>query len=282
MHNDRVALPKVFPMIILSKTITFALLLMAVSAGLAHAQELAAALPDERVIDIPLPSGGDQRVLFATPPKPKAVIVMLPGGAGDIGLTRRGAIRHHENFVVRTRALWVARGFAVLIPDTIDRTNLRGLRSSPRYARVVETLISFAHDQTAAPVFLLGTSQGSIAAMNGAAHAPSGTLAGLVLTESVSVLGGSHETVFDADPQGVRVPALVVANQDDQCDVAPPAMAPKIAAAISNGPDVKVVTVAGGVFRSSRDCGSLTPHGYYGIEDQVVTIISDWMQAHLH
>jgi hypothetical protein len=88
--------------------------------------------------------------------------------------------------------------------------------------------------------------------------------------------------VFDADPQAVRVPALVVANQDDRCDVAPPAMASKIAAAMSRSPDVKVATVSGGVTRSPKDCGSLTPHGYYGIENQVVSLIDGWMQNHLH
>jgi pimeloyl-ACP methyl ester carboxylesterase len=147
---------------------------------------------------------------------------------------------------------------------------------------MVNSLIGFAHDRIAVPVFLLGTSQGSIAAMNGAAHAPPGTLAGVILTESVSVMGGSHETVFNADPQKVRVPALVLANQDDRCDVAPPAMAPKIAAAMSQDPDVKVAAVSGGVSQSSKDCGSLSPHGYYGIENQVVNLICDWMQSHLH
>jgi hypothetical protein len=259
-----------------------ALLCTAVFAGLGHAQEPNAALPTERLVDLPFPDGDHQRVLFVAPPKPKAVIVMLPGGSGNVGLTRDGDIRHDNNFVVRTRGLWAARGYAVLIPDTIDRENLRGARSSPEYARVVDRLIGFAHDQAAAPVFLLGTSQGSIAAMNGAAHARPGTLAGLILTESVSVMGGSHETVFDAEPQHVRVPALVVANEDDQCDVAPPQMAPKIASAMSQAPDVKVVTVSGGAAKSSKDCGSLTPHGYYGIEDQVVSLISDWMQSHLH
>jgi len=28
-----------------------------------------------------------------------------------------------------------------------------------------------------------------------------------------------------------------------------------------------------------KTCGSLTPHGYYGIEQQVVTQITDWMQS---
>jgi pimeloyl-ACP methyl ester carboxylesterase len=263
------------------KTAFVLLLAAVVVAAAVHAQRPDAA-PSEKLIDLPLAAGDHQRVLFAAPPKPKAAIVMLPGGSGEIGLTRGGDIRHNDNFVVRTRGLWNARGYAVLIPDTIDRANLRGLRSSPEYARVVIGMIGFAHDQVAAPVFLLGTSQGSIAAMNGAAHAPPETLAGVVLTESVSVLGGSGETVFDANPQDVRVRALVLANQDDRCDVAPPAMAAKIVAAMTHSPDVKLELVSGGVSRSSRDCGSLTPHGYYGIEDRVVRIIDSWMESQLH
>ena len=129
-------------------------------------------------------------------------------------------------------------------------------------------------------MFLLGTSQGSIAAMNGAAHAAPGSIAGVVLTESVSVPGGSGETVFDADPQRVRAPALVVANRDDRCDVAPPQAAPRIAAAMTGSRDVRVLTVSGGVTRSDNNCGSLTPHGYDGIEGPVVDAISRWMEAH--
>jgi pimeloyl-ACP methyl ester carboxylesterase len=235
----------------------------------------------ERVVDIPLADGDHQRVLYATPQHPLATIVMLPGGAGDVGVERDGDVRHDDNFVVRTRGMWVAKNYAVLIPDTIDHANLRGMRSSPAYASLVEKLIKFAHTQAPGPVFLLGTSQGSIAAMNGAAHAAPGVIAGVVLTESVSRIGGSHETVFSANPQDVRAAALVVANRDDKCDVAPPQDAPTIAAAMTHAQNVKVVVVAGGVYRSRKTCGSLTPHGYYGIEGSVVDAISNWMRAHL-
>jgi hypothetical protein len=268
-------------MIVPRKAALILLLASGVLEQAAHAQA-PQTTPSEKLIDLPLSTGDHQRLLFVAPAKPKAVLVMLPGGSGEIGLTGRGDIRHDDNFVVRTIPLWNARDYAVLIPDTIDSSNLRGLRSSPDYARVVAGMIDFARDQVAAPVFLLGTSQGSIAAVNGAAHAPPGALAGVVLTESVSVLGGSRETVFEADPQDVRVPTLVVANKDDRCDVAPPAMAPKIAAAMTHSPDVKVEFVSGGVARSSRDCGSLTPHGYYGIEDRVVGVIDNWVQSQLH
>ncbi|WP_256326100.1 alpha/beta hydrolase [Sphingomonas sp. NFR15] len=234
----------------------------------------------ERLFDLPLAGGATQKALLVMPPHARGTIVMLPGGAGDVGLERDGDIRHGDNFVVRTRALWARRGYAVLIPDTIDRANLRGVRSSPGYARLVGDLVGFAHRQVAGPVFLLGTSQGAIAAMNGAAHAPAGSIAGVVLTESVSVRGGSGETVFDASPERVRAPALIVANRDDRCDVAPPQAAPRIAAAMKASRDVRVLMVSGGVTRSAKACGSLTPHGYYGIEDAVVAKIGAWIGAH--
>jgi len=241
-----------------------------------------AADPGDGVIDLRLSSGGHQRVLYIAPASPRAALVMLPGGAGDVGLERDGDIRHGHNFLIRTRDAWVGKGYAVLIPDWVDRESLRGRRSSPEYAAIVNDLIAYARKQSSAPVFLLGTSQGSIAAANGAAHAQPGSLAGVILTESVSVLGGSHETVFDAGLADIRVPALVIANREDRCDVAPPDAAPTIGAAMIHSPDVQNIEVSGGVDRSKKACGSLTPHGYYGIEDKVVDIISAWIDRHLN
>jgi hypothetical protein len=254
------------------------LLAAALIPSLSAAAISADSVTGEQIIDVPLTGGERQRMLYAAPAEPRATIVMLPGGAGDIGLRRDEEVLHGNNFVVRTRALWVQRGYAVLIPDTVDRANLRGLRSSPRYAALVLDLVRVAHEKATGPVFLLGTSQGSIAAMNGAAHAPSGAIAGVVLTESVSRMGGSGETVFSADPQDVRAPALVVANQDDQCNVAPPEDAPRIAAAMKHSASVRVLSVAGGVQQSRRPCGSLSPHGYFGIEPEVISQIDRWMQ----
>jgi hypothetical protein len=231
------------------------------------------------VRNLSLANGGRQSVFYARPESPRGTIVMLPGGAGEIGIDAEGDLLHGKNFVIRTRDMWLARGYAVIIPDAVGGQSMRGKRSSPTYAQVIEDLVNFGHAEAPGPVFLLGTSQGSVAAMNGAAHLSRDKLAGVVLTESVSRLSKSGETVFDASPDRVTVPALIVANRTSACHVAPAEDAPRLAAAITRSPEVEVLYVQGGTTRS-WDCGSESPHGYFGIENAVVDKIATWLDAH--
>ncbi len=225
-------------------------------------------------------------MLYQSPRHPRATLVMLPGGSGRIGIRPDGSVAHGDNFLVRTRLSWIARGYAVLIPDAAGGADLHGSRSSPSYGAMVERMMRSAHRLAPVPVVLLGTSQGTIAATNGAASSahdagPTG-LAALVLTETVSAGGRlSAETVFDAHPEAVRVPTLIVANADDACDVAPPQAAGRVAAAFTAAPQVDVARVRGGAGRSGRPCGSRSPHGYDGIEDRVVDLIDTWLAAYL-
>lgn len=236
---------------------------------------------DNTVLDIPLGNGVTQRVLYVAPEQPRGILVMLPGGSGEIAIQPDGHILHADNFVVRSRDLWLDRGYGVAILDAPTDRSMRGARSTPAYAALLEQVLQVLQRRAHAPLWLLGTSQGSIGAMNGASHAPPGLLAGVILTESVSVLGHSHETVFSADPAGVQVPALVVANQADHCWVAPPTQAEAIAQAMNHAPSVTVLRVDGG--RPGRDpCGSLTAHGYDGIERQVVERIVGWIERQPH
>ncbi len=261
-----------------------------VALGLqAHAAPAARPTPTrtpvgERVVDLETPGGHTQRMLYLSPGDPHATVVMLPGGTGEVGIGRDGSIEHDDNFVIRSRLLWTAKGYAVLIPDAVDASNLRGARSGRAYGSLVWQMMRTAFRLAPVPVVLLGTSQGTIAATSGAAmaarNAGSTYPGALVLTETVSKPGRlSTETVFDADPALVRLPTLIVANQDDNCRVAPPQAAETIAAAFSSAPKVDVVRIRGGIQRSDSACGSRSPHGYYGIEDQVVDLMDRWLAA---
>lgn len=223
-------------------------------------------------------SGSDvQNVVFSTPPQPKGVLIMLPGGTGKLDLDAEGTIKNNKNFLVRTQQDWLKRDYAVLIPDSSNGRNLRGHRSTQRYGEVVNAFVTYAKSQTQAPVFLIGTSQGTIAAVNGATQFQNSEIAGIVLTESVTKAGKrSTETVYDAKPAEVTVPVLIVANQDDACPVAPPSGAEPLAQAFTTAKSTDVQMVSGGN-SNKRSCSSLSPHGYSGIEDQVVDLIAKWL-----
>jgi len=228
------------------------------------------------VCALPLPSGGVQRLWIGSPGRPKATLVLFPGGAGQLGLGDDGRFRHGANILLRTRNDWLARGFAVVIGDAPTAASLRGRRSTEAFGRDAAALLGWARARFAVPVFAIGTSQGTIAAVNAAATAPD-AVAGVVLLESLSRLGGSGETVFDAQPARVTAPVLVVANAADACPVTPPADADRVAAAFTSAKAEGLRL--DGPPTTGEPCASLSAHGYRGIEDELVAKVAAWLDA---
>lgn len=229
------------------------------------------------VRDDVLSDGEHQRYVTLSLDYPRGAVVMLPGGSGRIGIASDGTIARADNVVVRTAPLWLQRGYAVVIPDAVDDRNLRGSRAQPIAAEAVVDLVDAAHHVASGPVFLIGTSQGAVAAVNGAAALSQGQIAGMVLLEAVSRLGGSHETVFDARPERVTAPVLLVANTADTCRVSPPEDASRIKDALTASVRVDVVRLSGGD-GGGRDCSSRSPHGLAGLDAEVVQTLADWMK----
>ena len=253
-------------------------LIRLIVAALATAGIAGSALGQTIAADVPLPTGSE-RVLLSAPAQPRAVLIMLPGGDGivDIGQTA-AAGRLSLNFLVRTLPLWVAQGFAVVILGAPDNRSLLGQRHTPGYAAAIDRAIDFARSRAAGPVWLVGTSQGSTAAANGAARL-AGKIAGVVLTSSVTRQNSSGETVFDANPAAISVPALIVANQGDTCAVTPAADAAVLAGYLTRSPRKEVILVqSSDSDPRSPPCEAMSPHGFYGIEGMVVQRIAGWIR----
>jgi pimeloyl-ACP methyl ester carboxylesterase len=226
--------------------------------------------------DIPLASGGSQRVLFASPANPRAILIMFPGASGIVDISASGTTAN-RNFLVRTLPLWLAQGFAVEILGSPNGGSLLGQRHTSVYVAAIDRAIDFARSRTTAPVWLVGTSQGATAAANGAAHLGN-KIAGVVLSSSVTRRTQAGETVFDSEPGLIAVPALVVANQGDTCRGTPPGDAATLAAALTRSPRKEVIIMASDQLQSGP-CEAMSPHGYLGIEPMVVQRISDWIRA---
>lgn len=230
------------------------------------------------VADIPLASGGSERVLFASPANPRAILIMFPGGSGIVDIGADGT-SSNRNFLVRTLPLWLAQGFAVAILGSPNGGSLLGQRHTSAYVAAIDRAIDFARSRANVPVWLVGTSQGSIAAANGAAHLGN-KIAGVVLSSSVTRRTQSGETVFDSEPGLIAVPALVVANQRDTCRGTPPADAATLAGALTRSPRKEMIVVASDQIQS-EPCEAMSPHGFLGIEGAVVQRIGDWIRAAL-
>lgn len=254
---------------------------LALSAALALAA-IGSALAASTV-DLPASGGGSQRVLYMQPANPVAALILFPGGDGVINLGPDGTPRAGGNFLVRTRDSWVAQGMAVAIPDVPG--NLRSLfnnRTTADYTDDIAKMIAYIRTQTKAPIWLVGTSQGTNAAVGGASRMTKGEIAGVVLTSSLTRQGGRpdlKETVFQANLAAIDVPVLILSHTGDKCAITPPGDAATIKAALKASPKVDVQMVSGGLPPISDPCEAKAEHGFYGIEDQVVAQISGWIKA---
>ncbi len=252
---------------------------------------LAAALPvsaawaaDEEVRTIPARPGVTESFLLLRPAgAPVASVIIFAGGDGNLGMTSDGIAQLQGNFLVRTRMRWAREGFLVAILDQpSDRKNgLWNFRTTADHAADVKQVIAALREIARVPVWLVGTSMGSLSAANTAARLSEGGPDGIVLTSSVTETSRmSYESTRHAGLGDIRVPTLVVHHKDDACRASPYSGAEDILKALKQAPVKELMGFEGGSPAISAPCDAKAPHGYLGIEAKVVSAIGAWIRAH--
>lgn len=221
-------------------------------------------------------------------------LVLLAGGGGHLNLDDQGCPGALTgNSLVRFLPLFHAAGFYTALVDAPSDYSggdgLAGFRIAAEHAEDLGKVILDVRARTKASVWLVGTSRGSISAVNAAARL-SGPAApdGLVITSAVTsgYIGGRKEwvaqTVFDPSLEDIRIPVLVVGHSEDKCVRTPPELMAKITAR-TNGAREQVVTVIGGPGepgpQSVRACRGRSPHGYVGQEADVAAGIARFIRG---
>lgn len=213
------------------------------------------------------------------------VVILFMGGNGVVHLDDwNGHGNPVNNFLVRTRKHFARNGLLAVVPDAPSDHQGDGLtewRTSADHAADVAALIRHMRAYSKGPVFLVGTSRGTISAAGVAAQLPAGTIAGIVLTSSVTRYprGGGKQRVADAKLEDIRVPVLFVHHKEDACDVCVPEDIPDLARKFVHTPSVKIEMVEGGGNYRGSECGALSAHGYRGIERRVVDDIAAWIKT---
>ena len=231
------------------------------------------------------------RYLLIEPEKPVATLVLLTGGNGFIHLPEEGTPYNswQGNFLVRSRQLFAAHKFTVAVVDApSDRQGQYGLDAS-RMAEVnandLAAVMAGLRQHSKGPVWLVGTSRGTLSAVNAATRLSVPAAAdGLVLTSSITRgQGGGNpseaqrQTVYGPDLNKVGVPVLVVAHKDDACRQSPASEAAPLQAKFTGSRRTGLIVIEGGDTPRSDPCEALAPHGYLGREAVTVDAISAWV-----
>jgi pimeloyl-ACP methyl ester carboxylesterase len=226
-----------------------------------------------------LPSHGDAALPYLRSAddtrEPFALAVLFNGGGGTVGLLSRGIPNPGANFLVRSHSIFNALGVATAVIDVPTDVEAMSdpFRMSARHAEDVRAVVRDMQRRFGErPVFLVGTSRGTVSAAYAGAALGDG-VAGVVLTSSVlnATRGGVGLAGFDY--ASIRSRLLFVHHADDQCVATPYWMALRV----TSGRDL--VTVRGGDPPRSEPCEPFSPHGYLGVEEPAVRAIVRWMQG---
>ncbi|MCC6664162.1 MAG: alpha/beta hydrolase [Polyangiaceae bacterium] len=245
------------------------------------------------VVDLKPRPGITLRYLALEPAgAPQAAVLLFPGGQGVANIPDRpdAAWAEAGNFLTRSRELFRGHGLFVAVIDAPSdhkgEAGLGAFRIAPDHAGDIAAVIADVRRRSdGAPVWLVGTSRGTISAVNAAARLrPPQGADGLVLTSTLTGRApsknprpGVAETVHDLDIGAIRVPTLLVYHRDDACSRTSPADVPALQRKLAGAPRVGAIAIEGGDPPRSDGCGPLDAHGFLGREAEAVKAIADWI-----
>ncbi len=238
--------------------------------------------------------GVSTKMIVEIPEKSAASVLLLSGGVGTLELKSFagrpfvGNKVYEQNFVVRTRSDFAKRGLAVGVIDTpSDRPQGMNavFRLSNEHRLDIDAAINYLKQKAGVPVWLIGTSMGTVSVASVALDNTS--ITGIVLTSSIT-RSGQKWAIYRSHPRGIinlplekiKVAVLIASHKEDGCENSPAADAPELAARFSAARKVQTRLFDGGQTPRSGPCEALAQHGFLGIEDKVVDDIVAFIKEH--
>jgi pimeloyl-ACP methyl ester carboxylesterase len=247
---------------------------------------------------------------------PIGAVILLAGGKGRLDIKPDGTIAFLTgNQLVRSRQKYTEAGFLTLLPDLAPnfKTGSKGVvlrySTSQAYADDIGAMVKILRakletpllspPQVRLPVVVIGTSYGSIRAANAVAKlkAPSRP-DGAVLTSAFLMPGQPPstpiqrakanlppilETVRGAandNPALLAIPMLVAWNTNDTCPETSPSGWLSFEQWYGNTlPQLSSHAFTSTGMQGTDPCQGFTPHGFWGIDDEVVQYTVSWIKT---
>jgi len=237
----------------------------------------------EDVIKLEPRDGIKQRFILVEPEsKIKGIVILFAGGSGKLLLGKDKSKWKKNNFLVRTRELFANKGYVVAVIDSPSKRKngmKNGFRTSDEHIIDMEAVIKYLQSKYSnQKVWLIGTSRGTESVAHLAINLQN-KIDGIIFTASVTnslkYRGGT--VILDMELEDIAVPTLIVSHKKDGCKVTPPKDSPDIIDMLNDKINKKLVYVTGGYEQSKNPCKAKSHHGFLGIENNVVEIISNFI-----
>lgn len=222
----------------------------------------------------------DFLVMTPEPPGQRDALIMFPGGNGARPFRlAEGGVVTGWSFLVRSADTFIRNGLAVVAvnPPSDHPTGMStGFRESSEHAQDIATLATYLGQQGYERIFLVGNSRGTLSATYLGTRLKDSHVKGVILTSSLE-----YDNFLRWLPlEQLRLPILMVHHREDACRVSSFEEAEKTRASLSATTAVDFTEVNGGAYPRSAPCDNLSAHGFFGVEDKVVQVISDWVSGH--
>jgi dienelactone hydrolase len=232
-----------------------------------------------------------------------AVLLLFVGGDGTLNLTAGPPPQINTgspNFLARNRNHFAAEGFVVAVVDaasdfnqhnhplttepdgSVHGSGLRGHRLPTRLhgdkhlADLVVVMNDLRTRYPGLPIWAVGTSRGTVSAAVTALWV-SPPADGLVLTSTLTGPDAS-EDMHGLALEAVQAPVLIVTHRDDACPITRPEDSDALKQRFSASERVRVKRLDGGSTPISLPCDPLAPHGFFGIDQKAVDVITRWIR----
>jgi dienelactone hydrolase len=257
---------------------------------------LAALVPVQAAADpiVEIESRGQKvRAVLLKPANPKGAVILFAGGDGRLDITPAGDItKLRFNQLVRTRALYASAGYATLVPDIAPnfKVGAAGVvdlyRASRAFAQDVGAMVKYLRGIVSKPIVAVGTSRGSLSVANAVAklkgegnQRPDAA----VLTSAFLKVGAQVPdlTVFkiaNGNARALDVPTMVVWHVADACPHTLASAVPPFRTWYrGSGRALTERSFSGGSRPESEPCEARSPHGFYGLDAEVVGAITGFV-----
>lgn len=223
----------------------------------------------------------------------KGSVILLAGGNGRLDITPSGEItKLTANQLVRTRAMYQAKGYDTLVPDLAPDMKVgaddvvSGYRVSSNYAKDVAAMVIWLRGHAAQPVVIIGTSRGSGGAANAVAKTKNAARPDAAIYTSAYLPLDCSDIInlwclTNNKPQLLKLPTLVMWHVNDGCADTPPAAVPAFKTWWENGTQLRLArkSFTGGAPPQSGPCDAKSPHGFWGLDNDVVNAATAWIAA---